>query len=564
MMASTLWKTWSRHDLQEELKCRHASLLDEIEPLLPAIADPSSRPPSLSSQTTLTGLVEAFLPEDAFSDASFRRRCLNRLTPDTLEAVAVALSLAPLTGSFSEKRDVLVALPWNAKNAAAFVEFFGLPSHFCPSAKEIPRHYIDIEPASYGKPAQMEQPFKQLKDYQFDAYCRATEQLSTPFERFVIQMPTGSGKTRTAMEIIASHLNEWQGSEKEPLVIWLAHSSELCEQATQCFLEVWAHLARRPLKFFRAWGPHPLPILSPTAACVVTSFQKLHSAMKRDGGRLEAYKGRATLLVLDEAHRMMAPTYERVVNELIGTATRVIGLTATPGRTVHKESIELASFFNDKRLELEFHSHESPIEVLKKRGVLARARYTPLLTNVRVEISLSQRSKIADRFAIPEDVLNALATNQVRNLEILKRLYEQCGEGRQVLFFACSVAHSKLIASLLQFAGISAAHVDGETGKSRRRESIEQFRSGDVQVLSNFGVLSTGFDAPNTDVVFISRPTLSPVLYSQMIGRGLRGPAMGGTATCSIVDVRDNIVGFGELEALYTVFDEYFDSVDVG
>jgi superfamily II DNA or RNA helicase len=70
--------------------------------------------------------------------------------------------------------------------------------------------------------------------------------------------------------------------------------------------------------------------------------------------------------------------------------------------------------------------------------------------------------------------------------------------------------------------------------------------------------LTTGFDAPNTDVVFISRPTLSPVLYGQMIGRGLRGPAVGGTEKCSIIDVRDNLVGFGDDEQVYSKFDEFW------
>ena len=106
--------------------------------------------------------------------------------------------------------------------------------------------------------------------------------------------------------------------------------------------------------------------------------------------------------------------------------------------------------------------------------------------------------------------------------------------------------------------GIRAAHVDGEIPKGRRGAIINEFRKNKIQILCNYGVLSTGFDAPKIDVVFISRPTASVVLYSQMIGRGLRGPSIGGTEECKIVDLIDNITGFGNEDKVYEYFDEYY------
>ena len=70
---------------------------------------------------------------------------------------------------------------------------------------------------------------------------------------------------------------------------------------------------------------------------------------------------------------------------------------------------------------------------------------------------------------------------------------------------------------------------------------IEQFRSGQLSVLSNYGVLTTGFDAPKVRAVVVARPTASPLLYEQMIGRGMRGPRFGGTEKCLVIDVEDNI-----------------------
>mgnify|MGYP001493181216 CR=1 FL=1 len=77
------------------------------------------------------------------------------------------------------------------------------------------------------------------------------------------------------------------------------------------------------------------------------------------------------------------------------------------------------------------------------------------------------------------------------------------------------------------------------------------------QIMCNYGVLATGFDAPNVDVVCIARPTKSAVLYSQMIGRGLRGPKVGGTEQCLILEVRDNFIGQDEQDLLYKKFQDY-------
>ena len=105
---------------------------------------------------------------------------------------------------------------------------------------------------------------------------------------------------------------------------------------------------------------------------------------------------------------------------------------------------------------------------------------------------------------------------------------------------------------------IKAAHIDGDVSNNRRKKVINDFVNGEIQIICNYEILSTGFDAPKTDVVFISRPTFSIVLYAQMIGRGLRGPAIGGSKTCKIIDVKDNIQGYSNEDSVYDYFQEYF------
>ena len=157
--------------------------------------------------------------------------------------------------------------------------------------------------------------------------------------------------------------------------------------------------------------------------------------------------------------------------------------------------------------------------------------------------------------------MKEIGNDDVRNLEIVKRIDREFTQGKpQMIFFACSIEQSKFICSLLVYLGYKAAHVDGGTEKPMRQKLISDFRNGGIQVICNYGVLSTGFDAPKTDVVFISRPPRSIVLYSQMIGRGLRGLAIGGTDKCKVITVRDNIVGLPDEDDIFEYFDEYFEN----
>ena len=91
-----------------------------------------------------------------------------------------------------------------------------------------------------------------------------------------------------------------------------------------------------------------------------------------------------------------------------------------------------------------------------------------------------------------------------------------------------------------------------------RQHFTKAFRSGALRVICNHSVLTTGFDAPKADLILISRPVFSPVLYMQMVGRGLRGPANGGTDHCTIATVEDNIVAF-ENRLAYHFCRKFFD-----
>jgi superfamily II DNA or RNA helicase len=158
---------------------------------------------------------------------------------------------------------------------------------------------------------------------------------------------------------------------------------------------------------------------------------------------------------------------------------------------------------------------------------------------------------------LPKNILDLLTNDNKRTAIIFDQLVKLLDKGKKIIFFGTSIAHSEMIATLLTIKGYKAAHVDGNTGKYRSK-IIENFKKDEIQILCNFGVLSTGFDDPTIDVVFMARKTNSIVLYSQIIGRGLRGPVIGGTDTCEIYTVFDNILDLPDNNEIYSYFEDYF------
>ncbi len=544
---SEIWKVFSKEELQDLIGL---TTLERLERLIPALVKGSADPDLIYYKDTLSQIFDAFTGPEAITNNQFRKRLLNHLTPNQLDEIVTATGICKTALPFEEKVDRLAARGWRDEEfCKSLIDQLGLPDAFLPTVRA--EHETDqFIPAPSS-------PLKLLKDYQFDVFREAQERSKAINSRFVIQMPTGSGKTRTAMEIIATFLNNAAEGE---VVVWLAHSEELCEQAYECFRDVWPHVGHHNIRIVRCWGPTSrLPYTFTERAFFIGGFQKLYSLLSTNEIPFSELRSRVALVVVDEAHKVLAPTYKQVTKALLGKSTRVIGLTATPGRSAidAEQNMALAEFFFNEIVSIN-SGQESVISFLRRRRILSEVTYEPLLTQLRYELSENDLKYIEQFFDIPPGMLRKIGGDDIRNIEILKRLQQECENGRQIIFFACSVDHSKFICAMLVFLGFSAAHIDGSTSRARRHAIVEEFRSGTIQVICNFGVLSTGFDAPKTDVVFISRPTASIVLYSQMVGRGLRGPAIGGTETCKVIDVKDNIVGFSNEENVYEYFDDYF------
>ena len=271
------------------------------------------------------------------------------------------------------------------------------------------------------------------------------------------------------------------------------------------------------------------------------------------------------LLIVDEAHMSTAPTYQAAIKFLCNQNTKVIGLTATPGRHhvggETDQTEELAEFYQQNKITLgkEIIGDHSPIEFLQERGILSQVERYSLPSGVDVELTPKQARAVSELLELPADILRELGDNAKRTSVVASHaLVLGIEQEKQTIIFCPTKENASNLALLLQTKGCSARAITGETNMQDRRRWIEDFKSGDIRILTNFGVLTTGFDAPNIEAVIIARPTTSVVLYSQMVGRGLRGDAVGGSSECTLIDVVDNIDNLPNIPQAFTYFDDFF------
>lgn len=179
---------------------------------------------------------------------------------------------------------------------------------------------------------------------------------------------------------------------------------------------------------------------------------------------------------------------------------------------------------------------------LIQRRILCEVYHKAIVSGGAINLTMKDISDIETYGEFQAKTLNQVGANFERNSLILKGIKHMSDIGRKkILFFGCSVEHSRKIAITLKaMYGMRTGYVDSAMDMDTRISAIQEFRAGGTQVLCNFGVLTTGFDAPGVDCVFVGRPVRSALLYTQMIGRGMRGTKNGGTEDMIIVDIDDN------------------------
>jgi superfamily II DNA or RNA helicase len=395
----------------------------------------------------------------------------------------------------------------------------------------------------------------ELHDYQQSLAAQITELATTPDpekRRGLLYLPTGAGKTRVTVEALLRLL---KSGEIEAPLLWIAQSQELCEQAIASFAEVWRWMGdERPLDISRFWTGYELDESTVDLQIVVAIDDTLASRLNEPQ---YSWLTRPGLVVIDEAHTAGTKTYTEILRTLGLTATRterpLLGLTATPFRDRNEE---LNRRFVDRfgRNRLEALDPEDPIGELRARKVLSEVDYE-VLTGSSVSVA-DQDAEFFTMKEVTKNMLSLIGQDMTRTQNVVDHIKRLLANNPDwpVLVFAASVASAHTIAALLRLQEIDADSLDGGMRKQQRRRVVEKFKNGESQVLVNCDLLTQGFDAPKVRALYIARPTFSPNRYLQMVGRGLRGEANGGTDRCLIVNVADTFEQFGE-ELAYNEFD---------
>lgn len=410
------------------------------------------------------------------------------------------------------------------------------------------------------------EPLYSLFAHQINVLGKVNDILSKTNKRVLLHMPTGAGKTRTAINLICDYLKK----NKSGLVIWLAHTEELCQQASDEFNKAWGIIGNRKINSYKLFKDLRFDLEKINKGFLVLSLDYAYSLTKRVQSKFFKLARNTKFVVMDEAHMSVAKSYKQVLDILVNKDTNLVGLTATPGRAqiLDDENKKLANFYFKQKATLQVEGYKNPVHFLQDKGYLAKVKNEKLETSIDISkiFSAAERKAEANRIKQGHDLSSAfikkLSSNEKRiNMIIEKAIAESKNLKNKIIIFAGSLDSANYIYKILTMENINCAIVTGETNSIERRNNIELFKdtSSGLNIIINFGVLTTGFDAPKSNVAIIGRPTQSVTLYSQMIGRVMRGKKAGGNDACKVVTVKDPIYGFRDMSESFEYWEELWD-----
>ena len=360
-----------------------------------------------------------------------------------------------------------------------------------------------------------------LRPYQQEAVAAVYEHLRTRADNPCVVIPTGGGKTPVMATICRDSVVTWGGR-----LLIIAHVKELLEQSVEKLRVVCpevkfgiysAGLKRRDTR----------------APVIVAGIQSIY--------KRACELGPVDLILVDEAH-MIPPEgegmYQQFLAEarVVNPAVRVIGLTATPYRLKSGLICTPDHFLNHVCFEVGV------------RELIVQGYLSPLVSKAGINKADFDRLHVRAGEFVADEVENLMDDDRLVEAACAE-MVDHALDRKAVLIFASGVKHGERIArTLRERHGIECGFVTGETPTGERDAALNRFRRGELRFLCNVNVLTTGFDAPQIDCVALLRPTLSPGLYYQMVGRGFRPHQ--GKVNCLVLDFGGNVVRHGPVDAI--------------
>lgn len=388
---------------------------------------------------------------------------------------------------------------------------------------------------------------RQLYEHQEEAIRKLDAMDKRGSFRTLLVLPTGGGKTLTAAYWLLRN-----AVDQNKKILWLAHRHLLLEQAAEAFARnayTDTMVNRTVFNYRIISGMHDKPVhIQKTDRILIAS----KDSMIRSLDKLKNWlNGEEIYLVIDEAHHAVAKSYKKIIQYVADhtKSMKLLGLTATPFRTSEDEQGALKQVFTDDIV------YKTDLDALIKKGILATPTFIDCNTNIQFteHLGVQALKSIENLDTLPENIANDIADNKERNRIIVEKYLHNYEKYGQTIVFALNKVHaialnklfnekgkaygirSEFIISEIQdmITGITISNADNE-------RKIEAYRNGEIQVLINVNILTEGTDLPKTHTVFLTRPTVSTTLMTQMVGRALRGLKAGGTKEAYIVSFVDD------------------------
>jgi ATP-dependent helicase IRC3 len=342
---------------------------------------------------------------------------------------------------------------------------------------------------------------KKLRDYQQSTLESVRSSFDNGISRQLIVLATGLGKTYTSISI-SQHFSElFLGHKRTGKVLFLVDQIELVDQTYKSFKNAFPHLSVGVEQADRKHNKTDDIVV----ACVPTIGREQSSRIN------QLNPDEFDVVIVDEAHKSVSETWVRTLDWFgVGPANHnsnklLLGMTATANRA---DGVKLGKLYDDITVNYDLswgirNGWLTDIEVF----------------NVKTDTDISKTKTRGGEFAQQE--LAEKINDHIRNTQIVKA-YREFSDQESAIAFCGSVSHAYELTKLFEANGISSAVIEANTDKDERKELIEKYKRGEIKILTNFGTLTTGFDAPNTTTLIMARPVKSELLYRQMIGRGLR------------------------------------------
>lgn len=373
-----------------------------------------------------------------------------------------------------------------------------------------------------------------LRPYQREAVDAVYEHLRTRDDNPCIVLPTGTGKSLVLGKIASDAVSLWHGR-----VLILAHVKELLEQNADKIRKIAPQLR---VGVYSAG----LKRRDTDEQVIVGGIQSVYNKA--------CDLGAFDIIIVDEAH-LIAPDgegmYRTFLNDMkvINPNVRLIGLTATPFRLKGGLICQEDNFLNHI-------CYEAGIKEMIANGYIS-----PLISKAgRAEAKLDELHIRGGEF-IADEISSAMDKEEITNAAC-REIINKTRDRKAVLIFTTSVEHCTHVAEkIAELSGQECAMVTGSTPDGERAEILARIRGEKVKddffsykpplkFLANVNVLTTGFDAPNIDCIVLLRPTASPGLLIQMIGRGFRLSPETGKTSCLVLDFGENILRHGPIDCI--------------